>query len=46
MPKYCNKSVITQDTHMPRSTATSSLGEEVGTRPTFSDPEKPKPLLL
>lgn len=46
MPKYCNKSVITQDTHMPHSMATTSSGETAGTRPTSSDSQKPKPLLL
>lgn len=46
MPKYYNKSVITQDTHMLCSMATTSFGDTAGTRPTVSDPEKPKPLLL
>ena len=46
MPKYCNKYVITQDIHMPCSMATTSFGKTVGTRPTFSDSEKPKPFLL
>lgn len=46
MPKYCNKSVITQDIHMSCSMATTNFGETVGTQPTFSGSEKPKPLLL
>lgn len=31
---------------MPHSMATTSSGETAGTRPTSSDPEKPKPFLL